>query len=201
MRLGAGSGGRRVGDGAANVLEELDVVELDVEALDDPVGSTLGGAEDGDTADGLGDAAGDEREGSGPDERDAVAVPWSDLGDLEVGEVVGSCGLMGKEGSLGGEDGEAGLELSEEVDGVGPVNERVVVEVGSPLVLPVAEHALVGVQELIDVALAQALLGLGADLDDAAITASDSGGANRGGGSRGREGQGGESSEETHCEY
>ncbi len=88
MRLGASLSGR-IGDGAANVLEELDVVELDVEALNDPVRNTLGGAEDSDTADGLGGAAGDEREGRLPDEGDAVAVPGSDLGDLEVGEVVG----------------------------------------------------------------------------------------------------------------
>jgi len=102
---------------------------------------------------------------------------------------------------LGGEDGEASAEAvggNEEVDGLGPVKE-VIGEEDGVLILPPVDHALVGGDEGIDIRLAQALLGVGADLEVDTALADDGGlAADGSSGSRGREGQGGEGAEETH---
>jgi hypothetical protein len=96
------------------------------------------------------------------------------------------------------EDGEAHGEAigrDEGVDRLGEVDE-VLGKVISEAVVPVGEGLDVDADELIDVALAQALLGLGGDADVEAV-ALDGGRAD--GSSAGR-GSKGESSEETHLE-
>jgi hypothetical protein len=115
-----------------------------------------------------------------------------------VGETNGAygVGLVADEGLLVEDrDTERGTVGDEGVDRVGGVRE-VVVEVLDQALVPVAEHLDIGADDLIDVALAEALLGRGVDVDVKAV-ALDGGGANSGGAGRGGEGEG---SEETHLE-
>ena len=87
-------GGSRAGDGATDVEEVLDVVELDIETLNLPLAGVVGSGQDGNTADlGSSEAGRGDSEGSGPDERGRVAVPGAELVELE-GEVVGLDGLL-----------------------------------------------------------------------------------------------------------
>lgn len=86
-RSGSSAGGADgEGDGAAEVLEVVDVVELDIDALDEPLAGLLLGVEDGDAADAvLGD--GGLGELGGPDEGDLLAVEGANLLDLDGDEV------------------------------------------------------------------------------------------------------------------
>ena len=88
-RLSGGGGrGSRASDGAANVVEVLDVVELDIQALDLPAAGGVGTSDDGKTPDlALGDVGADAELGV-PDESDLLAIPGSNTFDGE-GEVVG----------------------------------------------------------------------------------------------------------------
>jgi hypothetical protein len=179
----------RAGDGATDGEEEVDVVELDIEAGELPLTVGLDDVDDGDTTDSLLNGGSELLEGGGPGEGEGVAVEGAVLFDLD-GEVIGlSILVLNKAGGV--EDGEAGVETiggDQDVDGVGEVEERrvdVLLEVGAP----VGKHSGVDTGEVLDVTLAQALLGLEGD-----ITAVD---AHGGGGSTGREGEGGE---ETHLE-
>lgn len=75
----SGAGGRSKGkDGAAEVLVVVDVVELDIDALDEPLAGLLLGVEDGDSADTVGGDGGLGELG-GPDEGDLLAVEGADL--------------------------------------------------------------------------------------------------------------------------
>lgn len=97
------------------------------------------------------------------------------------------------------EDGESNGETiggDERVDRLGPVDEVVGQVLGVLGIVPEGDHALVGIDELIDVALAQALLRLAGNADLNAV-AGDGGRADGSGGGRSGEGEGGE---ETHLE-
>jgi hypothetical protein len=193
-RLGGGRGARG-SDGATDGKEVVDTVELDIEGLDLPLALDLGDLENGDTADTLLLLTAELLEGGVPDEGDAVAVPGAELLD-DNGKVVGGVGLVVDERLLVEDGGaERGTVGDKGVDGVRGIQE-VVMEVLDQALVPVAEHLDVGVDNLVDVALAEALLGLGDDGDVQAV-ALDGGSANSGGAGRGGEGEGGE---ETHLE-
>ena len=75
--------------------------------------------------------------------------------------------MAGHEGGLVGEDGEAGLQAGHGVDAVRVVEEAVVGDdVGLGLV-PLREHAPVGLDERVDVGLLQALGATGAAVEEA----------------------------------
>lgn len=85
---GSGSSGRAdgKGDGAAEVLDVVDVVELNIDALDEPLAGLLLGVEDGDSADTVGGDGG-LGEGGRPDEGDLLAVEGTNLLDLDGDQV------------------------------------------------------------------------------------------------------------------
>jgi len=188
-----GSSGRAdgKGDGAAEVLEVVDVVELNIDALDEPLAALLLGVEDGDSADTVGGDGG-LGEGGGPDEGDLLAVEGANLLDLDRDQV-GRVSLVAHESSLRWEDGGAEGEAGDVVDGLGLVVEVLREEV-LVLGLPQGEDVLVVAEDDIDVGLAQALLLGGADVD---AVADDDGG---GGGGRAGKGGDGEGLEETHLD-
>jgi len=83
--------------------------------------------------------------------------------------------LVSNESSFVGEDGEAGAKARDGVNAVGVVEEALIGEELSLSRLPLVEDALVGLDEVVDIGLAKARIGLGLAGDEAGGSSRDAG--------------------------